>query len=55
MNKDTYQLKLETLTLKLQQTPTAQNILQYLEARIALLEEFLQLNQSSLSQHKGQN
>jgi hypothetical protein len=44
MNKETYQLKLENLTLKLKQHPTQAHILQYLEARIALLEEFLELN-----------
>lgn len=44
MNTETYQLKLENLQLKLKQNPTQPNILQYLEARIALLEEHLQLN-----------
>lgn len=43
MDPKTYQLKLENLQLKLQQNPTQPNILQYLEARIQLLEEFLDL------------
>lgn len=47
MNKDTYQLKLENLQLKLQQNPTQPNILEYLEARIQLLEEHLQLTTPS--------
>lgn len=44
MNHETYRLRLENLTLKLQQSPTQPNILQYLEARIALLEEHLGLH-----------
>lgn len=43
MDQQTYQLKLENLQLKLQQNPTQPNILQYLEARIHPLEEFLDL------------
>ena len=43
MDQQTYQLRLENLQLKLQQAPTQPNILQYLEARIQLLEEHLDL------------
>ena len=40
MDLNTYKLRLENLQLKLQQAPTQANILQYLEARIVLLEEY---------------
>lgn len=50
MNKELYQAKLENLTLKLQQNPTQSNILQYLEARIHLLEQFLNLTSTSPTQ-----
>ena len=43
MDQQTYQLRLENLQLMLQQNPTQPNILQYLEARIQLLEEHLDL------------
>lgn len=43
MDSQTYQLRLENLQLKLQQNPTQPNILEYLEARIQLLEEHLDL------------
>lgn len=41
MDQQTYQLRLENLQLKLQQAPNQTNMLQYLEARIQLLEQYV--------------
>ena len=41
MDHELYKLKLENLQLKLQQSPTTPNILEYLEQRIQLLEQFV--------------
>lgn len=49
MTPETYHLRLENLTLKLRQNANPQTILEYLEARIALLEAYCGLhNQTSL-------
>ena len=52
MDQQTYQLRLESLQLKLQQAPTQPNMLQYLEARIVLLEEYVQRLENTLKAAK---